>query len=471
MTATSVNPYLEGNYAPVRQEIAADNLTVIGELPAEISGMFVRNGPNPQFSPIGKYHWFDGDGMLHGVRIHKGKASYRNRYVRTQGFQKERKAEQALWKGLLESSENNPDGSVKNVANTALVWHGGQLLALWEGGKPHALQAPELETIGPYTYNGKLSSPFTAHPKVDPVTGEMMFYGYSLTEPPFLKYSLVSASGELLWTIPIDLPTGVLMHDFAITENYTLFMDLPLTFSKERMQKGEPSLMFESNRPARFGIMPRYGDQNSIRWFETPACYVFHTLNAYEQGNEVVLIACRMNSTNVLVDDASLKDPEGDIPRLHRWRFNLTKGTVQEENLEATPSEFPALNAYWLGYPTRYGYTAQMDNTPLFEGLIKHDFQQRTSQFHPFGKGRYGGDPSFVPHPGATEEDDGWLLNFVHDVNNDSSELVVVDAKRFTAEPVARIMIPQRVPYGFHSVWVNEQQLQSQQLKDIENQH
>jgi len=466
MTVTSANPYLKGNYAPVQQETTADNLTVIGELPVEISGMFIRNGPNPQFPPIGKYHWFDGDGMLHGVRLHQGKASYRNRYVRTEGFQKERQAGQALWKGLLESSEDNPDGSIKNVANTALVWHGGQLLALWEAGEPHALRTPDLETIGTYTYNGKLSSPFTAHPKVDPVTGEMMFYGYSLSEPPFLKYSLASASGELLWTIPIDLPTGVLMHDFAITENYTIFMDLPLTFSTERIQQGKPSLMFESNRPARFGIMPRYGDKNSIRWFELPACYVFHTLNAYEQGDEVVLIACRMNSTSVLVHDASLQDPEADIPHLHRWRFNLSKGTAQEENLETTPSEFPALNAHWLGHPTRYGYTAQMDNseTPLFEGLIKHDFQQGTSQFHPFGQGRYGGDPSFVPRPGATAEDDGWLLNFVHDLNNDRSELVVIDAQNFTNQPVARILIPQRVPYGFHSVWVNEQQLQSQNL-------
>lgn len=464
MTVTNANPYLESNYAPVQQEITADELTIMGELPAEISGMFVRNGPNPQFSPIGTYHWFDGDGMVHGIRLHQGKASYRNRYVRTHGFQKEREAGQALWRGLLEPSDGNPDGSVKNVANTALVWHGGQLLALWEGGAPHALRAPELETIGVQTYNDKLSSPFTAHPKVDPVSGEMMFYGYSLGEPPFLKYSLVSASGELLWTLPIDLPRGVLMHDFAITEHYTLFMDLPLTFSVERMQRGEPALMFESEQPARFVIMPRYGDQDSIRWFEAPACYVFHTLNAYEEGEEVVLIACRMSSTNVLVNDRSFKDPEGDIPRLHRWRFNLSKGTVQEENLEPTPSEFPALNDLWLGHPTRYGYTAQMAEaeTPLFEGVIKHDFREKTSQFHGFGEGRYGSDPSFVPRPDATAEDDGWLLTLIHDHQENTSELLVIDAQNFTAEPVAKIMIPQRVPYGFHSVWVSEQQLQNQ---------
>jgi len=466
MTVTRANPYLEGNYAPIRQEITAQDLTVIGELPTEISGMFLRNGPNPQFSPRGTYHWFDGDGMVHGVRLHQGKASYRNRYVRTQGFQTEQEAGKALWKGLLEPAQDNPDGTVKNVANTALVWHGGQLLALWEGGAPHALRTPELETIGLYTYNGKLASPFTAHPKVDPVTGEMMFYGYSFAEPPFLKYSLAAATGELLWTIPIDLPMGVMMHDFAITEHYTIFMDLPLTFSVERMQRGEPPLMFEADRPSRFGIMPRHGDKNSIRWFEAPACYVFHTLNAYEDGEEVVLIACRMSSTNVLVNDSAFKDPEGDIPRLHQWRFNLSTGTVQEENLELTPSEFPALNERWLGYPTRYGYTAQMANreTPLFEGVIKHDFHQKTSQFHAFGEGRSGGDPSFVPRPGSTEEDDGWLLTLIHDHQADTSELLVIDAQNFTADPVARVIIPQRVPYGFHSVWVDDKQLQTQKV-------
>lgn len=473
MTVTKTNPYLEGNYAPIRQETTAEDLKIIGELPREISGMFLRNGPNPQFSPIGTYHWFDGDGMIHGVRLHEGKASYCNRYVRTQGFQTEQEAGTALWKGLLESSEDNPDGATKNVANTALVWHDGQLLALWEGGAPHAVKIPELQTIGLQNYNKKLSSAFTAHPKVDPVTGEMMFFGYSLFQPPFLQYSLVSPSGELLWTIPIDLPMGVMMHDFAITEHYTIFMDLPLTFSVERMQRGEPPLRFEADRPSRFGMMPRHGDQESIRWFEAPSCYVFHTLNAYEAGDEVVLIACRMNSTNVLAGDSPLQDREGDIPRLHRWRFNLTKGTVVEENLELTPSEFPALNDRCLGYYTRYGYTAQMANaeTPLFSGMIKHDFDNKTSQFHRFGEGRYGGDPAFVPRRDGTEEDDGWVLTFVHDTNEDTSELVVIDGKNFTADPVTRVIIPQRVPYGFHSVWVTEEQLQRSRnsLKPLAN--
>jgi carotenoid cleavage dioxygenase len=465
MTITAVNPFLEGNFAPVHQEIKADELTVIGELPSHLSGMFVRNGPNPQFPPIGQYHWFDGDGMLHGVRIKDGKASYLNRYVQTRGFKIERDEGRAIWTGILEPSQpDNSYGSFKNVANTALTWHAGRFLALWEGGAPHAIQLPDLETTGEYTYNGKLASSFTAHPKIDPVTGEMMFFGYSMFAPPFLQYSIVSPSGELLRTVPIDLPVGVMMHDFAITEHYTIFMDLPVTFRLERMQRGEPGLMFEPTRASRFGILPRHGDNSSIRWFESPACYVFHTLNAYESGDEVVLVACRMNSTNVLMSDQTPIETEGDIARLYRWRFNLNTGTVREEALDERASEFPRVNEQLLGRPMQYGYTALFcaPPMPLINGLIKYDFSNGNSQIHEFGAGRYGGEAVFVPRPGATAEDDGWLITFVYDEESGTSELVVVNAQDVTATPVARVIVPQRVPYGFHGAWVCEEQLLAQ---------
>jgi carotenoid cleavage dioxygenase len=462
MVSTAINPFLDGNFAPVHEEITADDLKVIGELPSNLSGMFVRNGPNPQFPPIGQYHWFDGDGMLHGVRISNGKAQYRNRYVGTKGFNIERDAGRAIWTGLLEPPQmDNPHGPGKNTANTALVWHAGQFFATWEGGAPHAIKVPSLETVGPYTYNGKLVSAFTAHPKVDPGTGEMMFFGYSPVSPPYLQYSVVSAGGELLRTVPIDLPIGVMMHDFAITEHYTIFMDLPLTFSRERAQRGEPVLMFEPERPSRFGIVPRHGDNSSIRWFESPACYVFHTLNAYEEGDEVVLVACRMNSTTVLMSQETPGEPEEDSSRLYRWRFNLSTGTVQEEALDDRASDFPRVNEQLLGRPMRYGYTAKIAPSPvvLFDGLIKYDFSSGSSQVHQYGAGRYGSEVVFVPRPGATAEDDGWLVTFVHDDGSGTSELVVVNAQDVTAEPVARVLIPQRVPYGFHGAWVSEEQL------------
>ncbi len=464
MTAITVNAYLEGNFAPVRTESTTSGLKVIGELPPDLCGMFVRNGPNPQFSPIGNYHWFDGDGMLHGVHISNGIATYRNRYIQTRGWKLEHDAGKALWAGLLNPPQpNNPYGPYKNVANTALVWHANRFLALWEGGEPHAIELPSLETIGSYTFNGKLVSPFTAHPKVDATTGEMIFFGYSVAQPPYLHYSVVSSQGELLRTVPIDIPVGVMMHDFAITEHYTIFLDLPLTFRPERMQRGEPAFKFELDSPSRFGILPRHGDNSNIRWFEAPACYIFHTMNAYEEGDEVILVACRMDATTVLSITTPSQEHEGDNPRLksdipflHRWRFNLKTGAVKEERLDDTPGEFPRVNEQFVGQPTRYGYLGRMapGSLPKFDGLIKYDLASGSSQTHEFGRGRYGGEGVFAPRPDATAEDDGWVITFVQDEEQELSELVVVDAREMTAEPVARILIPQRVPYGFHGAWI-----------------
>ncbi|MBW4630664.1 MAG: carotenoid oxygenase family protein [Iphinoe sp. HA4291-MV1] len=461
MATTQVNPFLDGNFAPVRKEISTNTLQVIGELPPDLSGMFVRNGPNPQWTPIGQYHWFDGDGMLHGVRISNGRAAYRNRYVRTKGWKIENEAGRAIWTGLLEPPQkDNRHGQSKNTANTALVWHAGQLLALWEGGAPHAIKVSELKTIGEYTYNGKLVSAMTAHPKVDPITGEMMFFGYGFT-PPYLQYSVVSPQGELLQTEPIDIPTAVMMHDFAITEDYTIFMDLPLTFNTKSKKRGEPLMMFERDKPSRFGIVPRYGNNSNIRWFESSACFVPHTLNAYEEGDEVVLIGCRMQDAGLLEPVQS--NQQGSLRPLYQWRFNINNGSVLEQMLDEVPIEFPRVNEQLLGQKTQYGYTARVANNPvlLFDALIKYDLSNGESQTHEFGQGRYGGDFVFVPRPGATAEDDGWLVTFVHDTTEDTSELVVVSAQDITGEPVARVLIPQRVPYGFHGAWVSEEQLRA----------
>ena len=252
------------------------------------------------------------------------------------------------------------------------------------------------------------------------------------------------------------------MHDFAIAEHYTIFMDLPLTFRPERIERGEPGLMFESDRPSRFGILPRYGDNSHIRWFESPACYVTHTLNAYEEKDEIVLIACRMSSTVLKLSDTP-DDPDADISRLYRWRFNLSTGTVREEMLDEVPAEFPRVNEGLLGRKTRYGYAVKMESTPVFRffNLIKYDFSSGKSETHPLREGCCGGEAVFVPRPDATAEDDGWLVTFVHDEGEGTSELLVVNAQEMTAAPVARVLIPQRVPYGFHGIWISEEQLAS----------
>lgn len=456
------NPFLQNNFAPIRQECDVENLTVIGEIPPELSGMLVRNGPNPQFDPIGQYHWFDGDGMLHGVHLHEGKATYRNRYVQTEGFHQEREAQQAIWSGLLEPPQMElPGGPTKNTSNTALVWHSQRLLTLMEAAEPYAIALPSLDTCGSYTFEGKLQSPVTAHPKVDPETGEMMLFSYSFM-PPYLQYGVVSAAGELLRMVPIDLEVGVMMHDCAITEQFTIFLDFPLTFRPERAAQGIP-LAFERDRPSRFGIIPRHGDNSQIRWFEAATCFAFHVLNAYEDGDEVVLIACPRAEYDLT---GLVTDVDASTPRFHEWRFNLGDGTVQERRLCEIPVEFPRINEQYMGRCTRYGFASRIaDNPmPLFDGVVKLDFATPglpAVQVHELGRDRYCGEAMFAPHPEPTAEDDGWLLTFVQDEAEDQAELLILDARDLDRDPVARVLLPQRVPYGFHGLWVSDAQIQA----------
>lgn len=457
---TIQNPYLEGNFAPVKDEITADKLPIIGQLPPELNGMYVRNGPNPQFTPIGHYHWFDGDGMLHAVRLQDGQATYFNRYVEPRALQIERQQGKAMWVGLLGNVTHNMRHFLrygmltKNSANTALVFHAGRLLALWELGPPHQVSQKELTTIGEYTYNGKWSGSFTAHPKVDPVTGEMMCFGYNLFRPPYVQYGVISAAGEIQRIEPIHLPMPVIMHDLAITKHYTIFMDLPLVFSRKRAMQFRQPIYFDAKQTARFGIMPRHGTQHDLRWFEVQPCYVFHTLNAYEQGNEVIVVGCRMENTNLLLDY-----PPSEQPYLYRWRFNLKSKRVQEERLSDISVGFPRTNESYIGSPTRYGYTSQQapqTEAWFAKALVKHDLHTGEHESYYFGDGRTGGEAVFAPRPNGSAEDDGWLLTYVYDAEQDKSELLILNAQDISGKPAARILLPQRVPYGFHGTWLDE---------------
>ncbi len=465
---TASNPFLRGNFAPVREEVSADDLAVVGELPPELDGMFVRNGPNPQFPPIKNYHVFEGDGMLHGVRIRGGRASYRNRYVRTAGWKAERAAGKALYGSFLDPLDaaallrvlrNSLIRAplIKNTANTALVCHDGRLLALWEGGEPHEIRVPDLDTACPYTFGGRLKNQFTAHPKIDPATGEMLFFGYSLFTPS-VRYGVLSGRGEIVHTTAFEVPRPVVMHDFAATPRHTIFVDTPLTVSVKRMLRGQPLLKFEPGLGARLGVLPRYGEGRDTKWFEVSPCYVFHTLNAYEDGDEVILLACRTEGfPEAFFMPPGAKTGDGTpigkefAPVMYRWRLNTKTGTAREEALDDAPADFPRVNEALVGSRTRYGYAL---NIHKVNELFKYDFERGRSERHGFGKGRFGGEAVFVPRPDARAEDDGWLVTFVHDEEDGASEMIVIEAGDFGAPPVARVRIPARVPYGFHGAWI-----------------
>jgi len=444
MTQTQELPFhLRGNFAPVKEEITAFDLEVEGALPPQLSGLFARNGANPVtgWSP----HWFVGHGMVHGVRLEAGRAAwYRNRYVRTPLFEDP------------EMQRISPTGDVNreaSAANTHLVAHAGRLMALEEGAYPWLLDA-QLETVGCEDFSGQLRTAFTAHPKICPVTGELLAFGYGQF-PPYLTYHRISAEGKLLQSEVIEVPGPTMIHDFAITESHAIFLDLPVVFDLQAALKGTMPFKWDDAYGARIGVMPRNGKGAEVRWFEVQPCYIFHTMNAHEDGEEVVVDACR--SSEMWRDAGDMQSAGRQT--LHRFRLNLSSGAVREETLDERGMEFPRIADARVGQKNRYGYTVQFapasDGSPSFAGHMKFDFRSGKAESHDYGAQCVAGEPVFAAAPGAdSDSDEGFVLSYLHDEKSGKSELVVLDASRFQSAPVAKVKLPQRVPYGFHGSWI-----------------
>jgi carotenoid cleavage dioxygenase len=466
MAATS--PYLSGNYRPTDTEGVDEALTVLGELPRELQGMFVRNGANPRFAPLGRHHWFDGDGMLHALEFQDGKVHYRNRWVRTKGFMLESKAGQALWRGLEEPPDfTNPYGPFKDTSNTDLVYHAGQLLSLWYlGGEAYRVRLPDLETCGTEDFGGPMRS-FSAHPKLDMITGELCVFDYKPV-PPYLTYGVVSARGELVHHTTVNLPGPRLQHDPATTEIYTLLFDMSMMLDPKELAKGRSKAGFFPDKPTRIGVLPRYAKGSDVRWFDVKACFMYHTVNAWEEadGTRITLLACRIADPLARGDEPGIPRI-GHLrlePRLHRFTLDLEKGTVKEEQLDDRLAEFPRMDNRRLGRRTRYSYHQRFAraSTLMFDGVVKYDTEQGTSKVHAWPTGSYGGETVFAPRAGRSGEDDGWLITFVVNEETGASEAHVLDAAHVEHEPVARVLIPRRVPTGYHAWWVSDEELKNQ---------
>jgi len=471
----AANPYLLGAYAPVFEEIVATDLTVIGEIPKDINGSYVRNGPNPKFEPKGHYHWFDGDAMLHAIQLENGKATYRNRWIRTTNFKEEAAAGKSLWQGLmgrLAANMNRPWNRgvpLKDTANTAVAFHNGQLLAGWYMcGDLYEIDPITLETKGIQNFDNTLTSKAMAHVKVDETANEMMFFDYELTGS-YLAYGVINGTGKIKHFTKVPTPGPRIPHDMGITENYSILMDLPLIYDLELMAKiGKAIPIFRRDMPSRFGIIPRYGDANEIRWFEAEPCYIYHTINCWEEGDEIIMDCCiNPNPT-----------PQKDLPKgtpvveklnaylrlnayLHRYHFNLKTGETKEYRLDDLGTEFPLMNSQYLGRKSKYAYNQRLElsKTLRFDAIVKYDTEQQTAVTHEYGENKYGSESPFIPKPNATDEDDGYVISFVTDAREDTSEVIILDAKNMDKAPLARIMLPQRVPLGFHACWVDESRL------------
>ena len=459
LTPTEVesNPYLGGPYAPIDTEIDASNLHVIGEIPRDLDGVYLRNGPNPQHDPVGRYHWFDGDGMVHAVHFRDGTATYCNRWVRTDAFERERAAGEVQWLGIMEPLASNPaDMPLKDSSNTDLVFFNGDVLSLFYlCGAAYALDPVTLETRGQRGFGGRMS----AHAKVDEHTNELLFFDYG-PRPPYLRYGVAGPDGRVTHTAEIDLPGPRLPHDMAITEHHSILMDLPLVADPEAARAGRHKLYFDDTMPARYGVIPRHGQNSDIKWFEAEPCYVYHSVNAWEEGDEIVLDLCRVTKPEPRVD------AEGPVAKLlsylrldahlYRYRFNLRTGATHEELLDDDNTEFPSVDLSRIGRPNRYVYNVHISPEPtlLFDGIVKYDVTNGTDTRWSCGPGRWASESPFAPRANAVSDDDGYVVSFVYDQLEDRSEVVILDAADITAGPVARVLLPQRVPIGFHATWV-----------------
>ncbi|MGK0223503.1 MAG: carotenoid cleavage dioxygenase-like enzyme [Limisphaerales bacterium] len=455
------NPHLTGNNAPQYSEITADEMEVVGAIPSDLSGNFLRVGPNPYYVPNeARYHIFDGDGMIHGVHITNGQATYRNRFIETEGLAEERKEGKWLFPGLNMFGDSLAKGEMprtKNTGNTAMVFHNDQLYALMEGGTPYRISLPDLATEGECDFGGTVTHNFTAHPKVDVQSGEMITFGYGVM-PPFLSYSVISPQGTASHHTELTIPKPIMMHDCAITENYTIFPDLPLVFDLEKMISGGGFVNWDPENGSRIGIVPRQGDDSSIRWFDIEESFLFHVANAWEEGPEVVFQACRSNRGGITASEDT--DMREQLGQLYEWRFNMEDGSVSTKPLDQNYyCDFPRIHDDLVGRKNRYTYAARfrLGDSPVFDGEMKYDNETGEIEVHDFGEHCESGEAVFAPRVGAVDEDDGYVVCFVYNTQDETSECHILDAQNFSAPAVAKIKIPQRVPHGFHAAWVPEQ--------------
>jgi carotenoid cleavage dioxygenase len=458
------NRYLEDNFAPVQEEVTAHDLPVTGSLPTHLDGRYLRIGPNPVQDPGPSYHWFLGEGMVHGVRIAEGRAEwYRNRWVR-------------------------PDAG-EFAPNTNVIQHAGRTLALVEAGSPPYELSDELATVGRCDFGGTRlrvgPAGYTAHPHEDPATGELHAISYSWTRGNRVDYTVVGTDGQIRKRVEIEVGGSPMMHDCALTENYVVIYDLPVTFDVDMAMRSVPRAMrlparlmmkrvigrnplsdrvvnqmargqgrpttlpysWDPDYPARIGLLPRDGDGTDVRWFEIDPCYVFHTLNAYEDGDEVVIDAVRHD--RMFATDFT--GPNEGIASLVRFVVDTSAGKVREHRFDEHSQEFPRYDERLTGRRHRFGYAVGLHVPAPGDSVLKHDVVAGTTSVRELGPGKEASEFCFVPAHASAAEDEGVLMGYVFDREACRSDLVMLDAQ--TLDDVARIHLPARVPAGFHGNW------------------
>ena len=448
MAANDSNEYLTGIHTPMTSELTLDNLAVTGTIPPELDGRYLRIGPNPvgAVNPA-SYHWFTGDGMVHGVRIGGGKAHwYRNRWVRST----------AVSAALGEAPAPGPRNGQQQTVNTNILGHAGKTWALVEAGGFPVELSDDLATVAHNPFEGTLAHAFSAHPHLDPLTGDMHAICYKADQINVIHHVVVGADGRVRRQEPIPVQDGPSIHDCALTARFVLVFDLPVTFSMKRLLAGFAfPYQWNPNHKARVGLLPREGTATDIIWCDVTPCYLFHPSNAFDTEDGKVIVDVAVHDS-MFAD--STKGPDSQSVAFERWTIDPTTGSVTRRVIDSAPQEFPRPDERRYGQPYRYCYTMALPEQGFGEhfatSLYKQDLEARTRQVHDFGPGRTPGEFVFIPRSATSAEDDGWLMGFVIDTSNDTTDLVILNAQDFAGAPVALVHIPHRIPPGFHGNWV-----------------
>ena len=458
----SDDPHLSGNFAPVGPEIDAGELPVVaGRIPEELSGAYLRNGPNPLFKPISYSYPFDGDGMIHAVYLAGGKARYRNRFVRTRGLAVERRAGRAVYGGVMRPVPVDPalvgtdgdPGPFKNGACIHVIRHGGKLLALYEGAPGYEL-TPELATLGEWRAGTEAPIELGAHNRRHPRSGELFALTYAI-DRPLVRFHRIGADGILKASFELALAAPTMIHDFVLTERHIVVLCCPLVFDLEAAMQGQPPMQWRPELGTRIAVVEL--DGGPALWLDAAPFFVFHFANGFEAGGRIVLDYVRHARLGLLPGAAG--GPRHP-PSLHRMAIDLAARRIEDRQVADTLVEFPRADERRDALPTSYVYaptlTASFKGDRVagtFNAIARIDAQCGAVARHDFGDS-LAGEAAFLPRPGGTAEDDGWLALFVYDSKTAGSNFVLLDAARVEAEPVAVVRLPQRVPQGLHGSWL-----------------
>lgn len=452
--------YLDGNYGPVSEEVTAFDLEVIGDLPVELNGRYVRNGPNPvdvDAIDVTSHHWFLGSGMVHGIRLTEGRAEwYRNRYVGSAALSE-------AW-GIPDISGPNWNG-LTGGPNTSVAGFAGTTWAVAEAGACPVELDYELETVCRNDFFGTLPGAFTAHPKYDPQTGELHAFVYAWAQwLDHIQYVVVGPDGRVRHTLDIPLPGMSMLHDMSLTRNWAVIYDQPVTVDVETALAQRWPFLWNPDYGNRIGLLPRTGPggfgatADDIVWIDVPLGYVYHPMNAFErEDGTVVLDICRYDKMFDLDVFGAFRE---GTARLERWELDPARRTCSTNLIDEGPNEFPVHRGSVGLQEYRYGYCVS-PATDLTTGwpTLKHDLVTGERRVFDHGPHRAGGEPAFIARSGGDgAEDDGWLALFVHDLDSGGAEFVVLDAQEFDRRGyVARVPLPQRVPFGFHGNWISDE--------------